>query len=130
MSNLSVLSNCWSVWWLNGCNIIYVLLVCFLRYSPVSGHFNPPPYCTCYQTSWQLSTVEILQHWSCWTYLLRSTRSTTTFCIGGTALKWFQLYLTRGTFSCTGCQPAACASARRAGSPRQTIALNASPGSC
>ena len=37
----------------------------------------------CYQTSWQLSTVEILQHWSCWTYLLRSSRSTTTFCCRG-----------------------------------------------
>ena len=39
--------NCRSVWWLSSCNIIYVLLVCFLRYSPVSGHFTlpRPPYC-------------------------------------------------------------------------------------
>ena len=69
-----------------GCNIIYVLLICsFLRYSPVSGHFTPPrlPYCAFYQTSWQLLTVEILQHRSCWTYLLRSTRLTTTFCCRG-----------------------------------------------
>ena len=69
-----------------GCNIIYVLLICsFLGYSPVSGHFTPPrlPYCAFYQTSWQLLTVEILQHRSCWTYLLRSTRLTTTFCCRG-----------------------------------------------
>ena len=77
--------NCRSAWWLSSCNIIYVLLVCFLHYSPVSGHFTllRPSYCAFYQTSWQQSTMEILQHWSCWTYLLRSTRSTTTFCCRG-----------------------------------------------
>jgi len=60
--------NCRSVWWLSSCNIIYVLLVCFLRYSPVSGYFTllRPPYCAFYQTSWQLSSVEFCSTGPVW----------------------------------------------------------------
>jgi len=59
------------------------------NFSPENGinigrlESNRPIICTCYKTIRQLSTVKILQLWSCWTYLLRSTRLTTTFCCRG-----------------------------------------------
>ena len=95
--------NCRSVWWLNSCNIIYVLLVCFLHYSFRPLHSTETALLHVLSDIMAavdhgdfaaLVLLDLSAAFDTVDHDILLQRLQTSFGIGGTALKWFQSYLT------------------------------------